>query len=137
MPPADQRLNAGNFVRLDVDDRMVMQLELIVRQRIAQIVLIGAAPAGLNAHRIVEKAVGVAALGLGSVQREVGILHQLVDSRAMLGRQRDADAGANIEMMPVELARRGDCCQELVGRRDRSFPLVAVDRRQNRKFVAA
>ena len=97
MTPANQRFDAGNFPRLDVDDRVVVQLELVVRQRVAQIVLVGAAPARLYAHRIVEKAVNVAAFGLCLVQREVGVLHQLVDGGAVLGRKRDADAGSDIE----------------------------------------
>ena len=92
---------------LDVDDGMVVQLELVVRQRVTQVVLVGAAPAGLDAHRIVEKPVGVAAFGLGSIERKICILHQLVDARAVLGRERDADAGADIELMSVEIVRRG------------------------------
>ena len=44
-------------------------------------------------HAGLEEAVGAAAVGLGAIEREVGVLQQLVGIAAVLRRQRDADAG--------------------------------------------
>ncbi len=37
MPPAHQRLDAAKLARLDVHHRLVMQLELVLRDRLAQL----------------------------------------------------------------------------------------------------
>ena len=97
MSPSDQRFDAGHLPGLDVDDGMIVQLELFVRQRVAQLDLVGAACARLHAHSILEKSVGVAALGLRLIEREIGVFHQLIHVRAVFGRQRDADTGADID----------------------------------------
>ena len=135
--PADQRLDARHVAGVDVHDRVIVQFEFLVDQRVAQIRLMGAARVRLDTHRIVEKAPGVAALGLGAVQREVGILDELVGGRAVLGRERYPDAGADIQMIAVEIVGRRDGAEQPVGGADRGFALIALDRRDNRELVAA
>ena len=113
---------------LDVDDGVVVQLELVVGQRVAQLDLMGAAGARLDPHGILEKAVGVAALGLGFIQREIGVLEELIHLGAVLGRERDADAGADIELMAVEIVGRRHRLEQPGGERNRRFALIVVRR---------
>jgi hypothetical protein len=116
---------------------MVVQLELVVGERVAQLDLMGAACARRDPHRILEKAVGVAALGLGFVEREIGVLEELVHLGAMLRRHRDADAGADIELMTVEIVGRSHRLEQPAGDGNRRLALIVVRRRQNGEFVAA
>ena len=60
---------------------------------------------------------------LGAVERHVGALQQHVAAAAMLGRKRDADAGADIDPVPVDL-------EGLVQRRDDRL------RQRHRRFAA-
>ena len=80
--------------------------------------LMGAARARLDPHRIVEKTVSVAALGLCLVEREIRVLEELIHLGAMLRRQRDADAGADIELMTVEIVGRSHSREQPAGERN-------------------
>ena len=46
-------------------------------------------------HLGLEEAPDAAPVGLGAVERDIGVLQQRVARRAVAGRQRDADAGAD------------------------------------------
>ena len=53
----------------------------------------------LGIHCRFEEAIGSAAVGLGAVHRQIGILDQLIEIGAVLRRQCDADAGIGRELM--------------------------------------
>ena len=55
----------------------------------------------------------------------------------MFGRERDADTGADVDMMAVEIVRGRHGFQKPAGHRDYSFPLIAVRSRQDGEFVTA
>ncbi len=62
---------------LEVDQRLVEQLELLVGERLAQVQLEDAA--GLDRrgrHLVAEEAEGATAVGLRPIQRHVGVLQQ-------------------------------------------------------------
>ena len=76
---------------------------------------------GAGIHGRLEEAMGAAALGLGGVHREIGVLDQLIQIGAVLRRQRDADAGVGREMMAEALIglpdRRRGCASRIPRRR--------------------
>ena len=74
MTPAHQRLEAGDLAALDVDERLIEQLELAVLDRLAQIELDDAAGLHARVHFGFEEAVDAAAVGLGPIKRHVGVL---------------------------------------------------------------
>ena len=66
MVPADQRLAAADFVRLQIQQRLVMQYELAVADRLAQVHLDRAARVDAGIHLAFEEPVGAAPVGLGA-----------------------------------------------------------------------
>ena len=105
MVPAQQRLEAGDLAARDVDERLVVQLELVGEQRLAQIELEPAALLHLRVHFRLEEVVGAAALGLGAVERHVGVAQQLVGLVAVGRRHGDADAGADDDLVAEHVER--------------------------------
>ena len=93
MVPAQQRLAAVIAVVADVDQRLVVQLELAAHDRLAQIEFQRAPRLHARVHLGLEEPIGAAAVGLGAVQRQVGVLQQLVRLGAVVRRHGDADAG--------------------------------------------
>ena len=87
----------------EIDQRLVMDLEAAVGQRLAQILLHGEARLGARVHGRLEEAVGAASVGLGAIHRKVGILDELVEIGAVLRRQRNADRGIGRQLMAEAL----------------------------------
>ena len=74
MIPAQQRLAGGDPSRLEIDQRLEVKLELLVRQRLAQVELEDAARLDGLRHLVAEEAEGAAAVRLGAIERHVCIL---------------------------------------------------------------
>ena len=55
----------------------------------------------------------------------------------MIGRERNTDTGADVELMTVELIGCGNRFQKAAGGHNRRFPLPDAGGRQNGEFVAA
>ena len=96
MPPAQQRLGADHGVVRQPDLRLEIELELVLREGAPQLEIEAAPRLRLRAQHRHEEAVGAAAVGLGLVEREIGVGDQLVDVGAVV--RRDGDAGAAAEM---------------------------------------
>ena len=137
MAPADERLHVGDLVRPHVDDGMVVQLEFVARERIAQIDLERSARVRVGPHHGFEQAVGAAAADLGLVEGQIGALDELIDVGAVLWSKRNPDAGRDIEPVTVERIGGGKRLEQPVGGGNRFFALVPVHRRHDCKFVAA
>ena len=67
MIPAQQRLAGGDLSRLEIDQRLVEQLELLVRQRLAQVEFQDTARLDDLRQFLAEEAEGAATVGLGAV----------------------------------------------------------------------
>ena len=91
MIPAQQRLAGRDPPGLEIDQRLVEQFEFLVGQRLAQIQFQDAAGLDGLRHLVAEEAEGAAAVGLGAIQRHVGVLQQRVG----------ADAAATVIAMPM------------------------------------
>jgi len=100
--PAHQRLEAGDASGRKVDQRLIIRPQHVVLDRVAQIDLDLAAALGASVHSGFEKAEGAAGIVLGSGQRHVGVLQQLLGLVAIARRHRDADAGAGHDGMAVK-----------------------------------
>ena len=99
MPPAHQRLAAGDAVVREADAGLVVDLQRLVGDRLAQIHFQFAARLDLGVHVGLEEAIGPAARRLGGIHRQIGVLENLVEIDAVLGRQRDADAGVRGQLV--------------------------------------
>ena len=82
-----------------------MHLELAARERLAQIELELAAQPRLGVVFGHEEAEGAAALGLRRIHREIGALEQFVEIVAVIGRDRDADAGIGRDLLALAVLR--------------------------------
>ena len=103
MRPADQRLEAGAS-RRSRDRPAAGSAPRSASACSAARRSISSAPARLHAgiHLRLEEAERALALGLGAIERHVGVLQQPVGIVAVAGRQRDADAGADRDRVPVD-----------------------------------
>ena len=93
----------------------IEQLELLVGQRLAQVELEDAARFDDLRHLVAEEAEGAAAVGLGAVQRHVGVLQQRVGADAARGHG-DADAGADLDQMIVDLVTLAQAIDDAPGK---------------------
>ena len=62
----------------------------------------------LRIHLRPEEAIGTAPVGLGAVERQVGVPDQLVGGQAVRGPHGDADAGADHHLLPIDGVGRAD-----------------------------
>jgi hypothetical protein len=102
MRPPAKRLVAGNLAGRQVDQRLIVHLERADLEGRAQVDL--ELPPRLDAgiHLGFEEAEGPLAVRLGAVESHVGILEDLVGVVAVVGRERNADRGADRHLMAVE-----------------------------------
>ena len=108
MPPADQRLGADHRVVGQPHLRLEIELEFVFREGAPQFEIEAAARLRLRAqHRQVE-AIVAAAVGFRLVERKIGVGDQLVDIGAVVRRDRDAGAAADMQDMVVDLERLGE-----------------------------
>ena len=105
MPPAHQRLGAANLARLGIDDRLIVQLEFVLLDGAAQVAFDLLARARDLAHLRIEEAIAVAAGRFRPVERKIRHLQEIVGAGLVLGRQRDADAGADADVAAVDVER--------------------------------
>ena len=92
MVPAHQRLEARRPRRSQISiERLVVQLEFVGEQRLAQIELELAALLHLRVHFRLEEVIGAAPVGLGAVERHVGVAQQLIRLVTVGRRHGDAD----------------------------------------------
>ena len=89
----------------------------------------------LLVHRRLEEAELVAALRLGPVESELGVLEQRVRIRPVLREQGDADAGRGMDLLAIEVERPGYRRQDLVGQGDNLGGLADL-RLHEHEFVA-
>ncbi len=127
---ADQRLAAL------VDDRLIEQREAVVLDRRAQIRFQDLAVGQIGVHRRVVDDGAVAALVLGAVERHVGVAHDVGGAGAILVDHRDADGGADHDVVAGDRIRRADGGDQPLGK-PRHLDVVVADRGDHREFVAA
>ena len=103
--PAAERFDADHGLAALVDDRLVQQLQAIVLDRLAQVAFEQLAVGQVGIHRRVVDAGAVAALVLGAVERHVGIAHDVGGAAAFAVDHRDADRGADHDVLAADRSR--------------------------------
>ena len=134
MLPADQRLRPEDPPGLEVDLGLVVQQELPVLDPLAQLGdELQAARGGMRLARRVDR---LARAGpLGRVHGDVGPPHQRLGVLAVLGEQGNADAGADVDPVPVHLDRPAQFDQHPL--RDEDGLLPVRPRQEDGELVAA
>ena len=137
MPPAHQSLDTAGAQRDDIDDALIVNLEFLARDRVAQIHFERAPQPRFGIHLVLEEAVIVAAFALGAIEREVGILQELRRVGAVVRRNGDADGNADDDLVALDLVGLADQADQALGEIDGLLPVVVVDLLQDGEFVAA
>ncbi len=136
MVPADQRLEADQALVGGVDQRLVEQAELLGLDAGAHVLLELEPVLGLVLHVGVEEAAGAAALVLRLVEREIGLLDEVVDALAVDRAEGAADRDADPDLGLVDVEGLGDRGDQPVGERlDHAPALRVLD--DDGEFVAA
>src|SRR5215212_9963992 len=103
MGPAQQSLETTDLIAFQVHQRLVVQGEFAVDQGATQIMLELAPSLHALVHLGREKSVRATSFTLCQVERQIGVLHELIRVGAIIRRNRDADACANERVMAMEL----------------------------------
>ena len=135
MIPAHQRLEAGDLAGLQVENRLVVDLELAVGDGLAEVELQRAPQLQPLVHLALEEAVRAAAVALGEVERHVGVLQQQIGVGSVVRRDRDADAGADDDVAAVDIVGPADQLDDAGGELAALLWLADVGL-HHRKFVA-
>ena len=113
-----------------------MQRELALIKRLAQRIFQRPARLDGGVHFRLEETEDAAAVALGAVQRHVGVLEQVVGRGAVIGRDRDADAGIGDDHMPEQIVGFADRLADAL-RQSGGVVDVGDVRQDDGEFVAA
>src|SRR3954447_1518280 len=102
MIPAQQRFTRPYPSRLEIDERLIEQLEFLVGQRLAQVQLQNTAGFDDLGHFVAEEAESAAAVRLGAIQRHVGVLQERIGADIRRGHG-DTDARADFDQVIADL----------------------------------
>jgi len=108
MLPADQRLGAGDPQVVTAKPWLVVNFELLLGNRVAQLLFAFEALLQALVQFMAVEAPGTAAVGLGLVQGYVGAAQQLAGAGRIVRRDGDTDAGADKDLVAVDLERAGN-----------------------------
>ena len=101
--PAQQRLEPDELLGHELDQRLVVQLELVALDRVAQVALDRHPLDQTTAQRGVERLEAPAAELLGAVHRGVRVAQQLLGGPGPSLADGDADAGRDEHLVSVDL----------------------------------
>ena len=105
MTPARQRLHADDAAIGGVYDRLIMDRQLALLDRLAKILRQQGAFAVLTLHFLVEALGAIASAVLGGVEREIGSTHDARKVALPRLDQVDADAEAERDQPPADVDR--------------------------------
>lgn len=103
MIPAQQGLERVDVVGLQDDEGLIVQLELLARERPAQVHFQLAADLHAGIHLGLEEAEGSASVGLGVVKRHIRVAQNLGRLDRIHRRNGDADADIGDDLMAFDL----------------------------------
>ena len=94
MGPPQEHLRSHDFIGREFDQRLVIEVKLVGRQRPVQIDFKAAPRLDFRVHLGIKQAPAIAALGFSPVKGQIRAFHELLGGAAMLGRHRYADTDA-------------------------------------------
>src|SRR4029079_13207203 len=106
--PSEQSLYADDVAGSAGDGGLIVDAELFLLQRVAQVDLDRTAVLNLFGHFPTKRDGTVASLALGFIERDVGVTHQFVGRCAIFRRARDADGGRHTNGLLLDVKRRGE-----------------------------
>lgn len=134
--PAQQRFEAGDRSAGEGDDRLEMNVDLVVLEGLAQRLLQRQAPHHLRVHGVIEQAITGPAGGLGPVHGRVGVADDVGRRIVALPAGGDADAARELELLLVHGDRPGDRFEDTLGHAG-GVLLLAQVLQQHQELVAA
>ena len=94
MAPPQQRLERDRRLRAQVEGRLIFEIDLVGAERVAQRLSEAQSLVEPRADLAREELMHSAAALLGLIERDIGVLEQLLEVRAVVGIDGDADAHA-------------------------------------------
>ena len=123
MAPAHEPLDGDDAALVEVHERLVVELELVALERLAQVVLELEALDRAPAQRGVEELVAGSAVVAGARHRDVGVVHERLGAVPLPVGDGDADAGVDEDGMVAEHDRRDERVEQPL--RDLDRPALA------------
>ena len=117
MVPEHARFEADDASRGDLHLRLIVQLQLAARDGNPQLARQQHARVHLPVEVGVVEAVAVTPVVLGAIEREIRLHHEIGRGARRPGRQRDADAGGDGDIIVADGAAFGDRRADLLGQR--------------------
>ena len=115
MVPTQQRLEGGDPLFLQIDERLVVEFQLVAVERPAQLVFELAAVADDVAQFVRIEGIAAPASRLGVVKRDVGDLQELVVVAFRWSETGRCRSGPDYELMAVDQCRLGDLRDQVLG----------------------
>ena len=134
MLPANEGFRTDDLARLELDDRLVVDDELLPLDGPPQLRLHPQARHNSVVHGRLEDLETGLALGLGGVHRDVGVAQQFARSIAVPANG-DADAGADIDLLAEHPKRRTKGAPNPLGDSGRGSYVRILE--ENRELVTA
>src|SRR5262249_6241873 len=135
MAPAEQGLERAHLARLGDNNRLIMQLKLIARNRFAQLVFQTMVRLGLDPHARLKECKAVPPFGLGLVQGEIGHVEESPRLNTIPCRQRYADAGSDGHLDTVKMDGLTDNPNEFHRQGNGTRALIAGARLNDRELI--
>ena len=136
MAPAHERLDGHDLARVEVDERLVVELELVALERAPQVLLEREPLHHALAHAGVEQLEARAAAVLGAVHGDVGVAHDRFGGVVAAVGDDDADGGGDDHGAVVDDDGRLQRVEQPLGDLDRAA-LAGQPLAQHRELVAA
>src|SRR5436309_3265747 len=105
MLPAQQRFHTDYLIRLNINDRLIVQLQASINNRVAELGLNAAPGLHSEVHLRFEKAIGVSAGRLSAIKRHVSLLHKVVRSGGIYWCNRNSNTDVCHDMETIEIKR--------------------------------
>ena len=115
MIPSQQRFARRYSPGLEIDERLIEQLEFLMGKRLAQIQFQNAASLDGLRHLVAEEAERSATVRLGAIERHVGVLQQRIGADTRGRRHCNANAGADLDQMIVDLVALAEAIDDAPG----------------------
>ena len=135
MEPAGERLEADDTHIARADQRLEVRLYLTVLDCAAQLLAQHHAALTRLTKLIGEMPAASASFGLCVIEREIGVLDQVLALAGVVGKHRDADGGAGGQRFLADLDRAVEQAAKLLS--DQARLERVVDLAQHHEFVAA
>src|SRR6266700_6196461 len=135
MPPAQQGFEPRDFICVQFHERLVENLELAKRKCLSQIELKRTSGLHPGVHLLLEEPVHASSILFRAIKRHVSVLQETIDVIAVTGRERNAYARADDDLVAVDLiwlcnhrnepGSKGNTVDRLAGRELHDRKLVA------------